>query len=436
MSRSPQMEDEESYMLPTSRMPEKKNTRNQHILKRFSALKFSKLQTLTFGTVATLALVWLVLHVGSSKLPTDIPQKSDWNAIVPDRVSLPHEFSGSYTSNTVNSTLGFGKVFVIHLPYRSDKKDQLLMMSRLQGIDMTFVKGRTPPELKQSGLPWQQKEFIESRKTEVALWRGHMDAIQAILENNLSSALILEDDGDWDIDVKYQMAQLHQPFATLVNSFNRPANASLVSSTKNDPWLSSEWDVINFGTCLDQPFGEDDHIGEIDLKHPPLVAYEDKTLPDLEDTLEQNLGIMNKYNYTSPSRNQPNAQETNGMKHRRLAILTNKAVCLNGYAVSRKGAMKLLYHYSKGITAAIDLAYADLSNKGLIRSWSILPALMTQWKVQDAEHRNSDKFFPDSGTFVQEADTTNHNPWVGYAPSLKNSARKYIKEWVESNRPF
>ncbi|PWN31386.1 uncharacterized protein FA14DRAFT_95111 [Meira miltonrushii] len=430
---SPHMEDEESYMLPNSRvMEKKKKTAHQH----FSTLKFSKWQTWTFGTVVTLALVWVFFHLGSSKPSTSIPQKSDWNTVVPERVSLPNDFSGPYTSNTVNSTLGFGKIFVIHLPYRSDKKDQLLMMSRLQGIDMTFINARTPSELKQSGLPWQSKEFQETRRTGVASWRSHSDAIQAILENDLSSALILEDDGDWDMDVKYQMAQLHQPFATLINSFNKPANATLLSSTKDDPWLSSEWDVINFGTCLDQPFGENDHIGEIDLKHPPLVAYEDKTLADLEDTLPQNRDIMNKYNYTAPSRSQPNAQQTNGMKHRRLAILTNKAVCLNGYAVSRKGAMKLLYHYSKGITEPIDLAYAGLSNKGLIRSWSVIPAIMTQWKIQDSEHRNSDIFFPDSGKFVQEADTSNHNPWVGHAPSLKNSARRYIKELVESNRPF
>lgn len=424
-------------MLPASRTPEKKNRKDHLSFKTFSFQKLCRLQTWTFVTVIIVAFVWLVLHFSTSKTSAAIHQDAaNWTTILPNRVSLPHDFDGSYTSNTVNSTLGFGKVFVIHLPYRSDKKDQLLMMSRIQGINMSFIKARTPPELKQSGLPWQSKEFQEQRQTEVALWRGHMDAIQAILENDLGSALILEDDSDWDIDLKYQLAQLHQPFATVLNSFNKSADANIISSTKQDPWLSTEWDVINFGTCLDQPFGENDHIGEVDPAHPPLVAYQDKTLDYLEDTFEQNLNIMNTYNYTVPSQNQPNAQETNGMKHRRLAILTNKAVCLNGYAVSRKGAIKLLYHYSKGITAPIDLAYAELSNKGMIRSWSIVPAIMTQWKIKDANHRNSDKFFPDAGKFQQEAEATNHNPWVGFAPSIKNSARMYIKDLVESNRPF
>lgn len=358
---------------------------------------------------------------------------SDWIEVQPEMASLPHMFSGNYSTNPVNSTLGFQKILVIHLPYRMDKKDELLLMSRTQDIDLTFSDGRTPDGIKDSGLPWQNAEMSKDRGV-VALFRGHMDAIQHILDENLSSALILEDDSDWDVDVKYAIQRLQQPLATLIKSFDRK-NDSTIVSTKNDPWLTSEWDVLNIGACIEMPFKGDDRKGEVDLDHPPYVAYKDKTLDYREHTHESLVQLLDGYNLTLPRRDDHETpSQIEAGNYHRIVTLSNKPICTNAYAVSKKGAMKLLYHFSKAFDMPIDVKLMLMSVKSEIRSYTVSPPIMDQWKAIDAEFRSSDKFHPASVKFVQEDEKLNHNPWVGYSRSIKNSIRADIFKKMESNK--
>lgn len=358
---------------------------------------------------------------------------SDWIETQPEIKTLPHIFSGNYSTNPVNSTLGFGKILVVHLPYRMDKKDQLLIMSRSQDIDLTFSDGRTPDDVKDSGLPWQNQEMANDRSV-VSLFRGHMDAIQHILDENLSSALILEDDSDWDVDVKYAIQRLQQPLATLIKSFDRK-NTSNIVSTKNDPWLSTEWDVLNIGACVELPFQGDDRKGEVDLDHPPYVAYKDGTLDYQEHTHGHLADFLAYYNLRLPKKaDQETFSQIEAGNYHRIVTLSNKPICANAYAVSKKGAMKLLYHFSKAFDQPIDVKLMMLSVKSEIRSYTVSPPIMDQWKAVDADFRSSDKFHPASGKFVQEDESKNHNPWIGWSRAIRNSIRKDIYKKMEANK--
>ena len=62
-----------------------------------------------------------------------------------------------------------------------------------------------------------------------ASWRSHMNAVSAMIEQNLGSALILEDDADWDVRIKTQMRdwalsarQLVQPLKSDAEQFLDP----------------------------------------------------------------------------------------------------------------------------------------------------------------------------------------------------------------------
>lgn len=386
-----------------------------------------------FGIILIFVCLFWMFYVPDSARVYHRRTDPEWQTIAPTQVDLPHDYAGEYTANSVNSTFGFGKIFVLHLPHRSDKKDQLLMMSRLQNIDLTFLSSPSPSQLKNSGMPWKSKT-MRNEHGRTALWRGHMDALQNILDYNLQSALILEDDSDWDINVRTALQHLHQPFASIVNSFQKAESYLPSSSSKEDPWLTKEWDILNLGTCFEDPFIRGDRPGEVNIEHPPIMSYYDPTIDFREHTHESHVKLLQAYNYTLPEIHGKEERDLVELskEHRRLITLSNKPICMNAYAVSQKGAIKLLYHLSKGIENFFDLTMADLSNKGKIRSWTISPPIMSQWKIRDASFRNSDKDFPDNGV-LQEEDVGNHDPWIGSSTSIKNSIRHYLRQQIESN---
>ncbi|KLU83688.1 hypothetical protein MAPG_02739 [Magnaporthiopsis poae ATCC 64411] len=72
-----------------------------------------------------------------------------------------------------NETLGFHKVFVINRAARSDRRDSL--------------EGKRIP------------------KGNIGSWRAHLNVLRTIVEEGLETALILEDDIDWDVRLKEQL---------------------------------------------------------------------------------------------------------------------------------------------------------------------------------------------------------------------------------------
>ena len=69
-------------------------------------------------------------------------------------------------------------------------------------------------------------------------WVSHLDMIKHIVASGLSTALILEDDVDWDINIKEQMS--------LISDNIR--NLTLTPDTDQSPF-GYEWDVLWLGHC-------------------------------------------------------------------------------------------------------------------------------------------------------------------------------------------
>jgi len=102
-----------------------------------------------------------------------------------------------------NSTLGFEKIFAINLPERTDHHDGLVLAASVSAMHIEFVAGVHGDAVLNKVLPAKHAEGLTPATK--GSWRAHINAISQVLEQNLESALIMEDDIDWDIRLKDQL---------------------------------------------------------------------------------------------------------------------------------------------------------------------------------------------------------------------------------------
>ncbi len=67
-------------------------------------------------------------------------------------------------------------------------------------------------------------------------------------------------------------------------------------------------------------------------------------------------------------------------------------VCTIGYAVTQRGARRLLYNVGgvKRIGSALDLAMNDQVQKGYLKAYTVIPPLITTWKIGGAQDSDID----------------------------------------------
>jgi GR25 family glycosyltransferase involved in LPS biosynthesis len=176
-------------------------------------------------------------------------------------------------------------------------------------------------------------------------WRAHMNALRTIVERNLTSALVLEDDADWDVRIKSQMQDfasasrlLIQPLSGTTDQFldpsypvpspgQKPLNFDIREKMPIEPPFSSpygdidRWDFLWVGHCGTQ----------FPLNHTPLgrvVIWDDETVPDPEDL--SNEGGVQELVKQYPA-------------HTRVVSRAHGNTCTLAYAVSQAGARRFLY---------------------------------------------------------------------------------------------
>ena len=123
-----------------------------------------------------------------------------WKEIRAQKVAYPAIYSGPQTTNPVNETLGFQKLYALNLPHRLDKSDELALAAQASGIKIDLIATKLTKDLNEAGLPWHEK-FDDGPGT-IGVWRAHADAWRKIIDDRVTTALIFEDDNDWDVDVK------------------------------------------------------------------------------------------------------------------------------------------------------------------------------------------------------------------------------------------
>ncbi|TEA19046.1 Procollagen galactosyltransferase 1 [Colletotrichum sidae] len=248
--------------------------------------------------------------------------------------------------NIENSTLGFEKIFVIGLPYRTDRRDGVLLQAALTNMDIEFVDGVPGKDVHDKAIP-KTSDHDRLDDGAIGCWRGHMNAIAEIVRRNLTSALILEDDVDWDIRLRQQLRDfalsahaLTQPLAETPSSYADPSypipNTKALAKSPDmhfdalpatvAPKISpygDTWDLLWIGHCgMHFPFDDNKNVPK-----GRVIHHSDVTVAPKRNLWTFNIPFTLKEKYPEHTRAVHHAQE---------------GVCTLGYAVSQAGARKLL----------------------------------------------------------------------------------------------
>lgn len=375
-----------------------------------------------YTIVGALLLVVLVYCIGNSA-PTPKPtiQASDNNVVPPPPQKLyGKEYMGrsqpEEINRVTNDTLGFSKIFVVGLPERTDKRDALALTAALTGFHVEFVDGVRGETIPDKAVPFgiDRHGLME---TNLGSWRGHMNAIRRIVEEDLESALIMEDDVDWDVRLRSQLEDVAKGARELLGHGEDP----------HSPY-GDNWDLLWIGHC-GEPFPEQleqtknkpaDHPGIKWMSHK-YVVEDDPTVPPPEHTT----GFIDFHAHP----------------HTRWVHISGAPICTFSYALSQRGARKVLFDLSVDrLTGTFDNALAGLclrsvaaageedpavaGDRGLdAKCVSVTPPLFFHHKAKGRVAGDSD-IHDGGGDDVREKGFTENIMW-----SARNNIRNMIMGW-------
>ncbi|KAL1859823.1 hypothetical protein VTK73DRAFT_7443 [Phialemonium thermophilum] len=267
---------------------------------------------------------------------------------------LRPQWVGKGPVEVLNSTLGFQKILVINLPSRTDRRDAMALAGAVTNLTFDWVAGVSGDDVPERVLPADSegKQISTGNK---GSWRAHMNALRRVVELNLTSALILEDDADWDIRLKTQL----QVVALASRGFLRPAKSGssrplaghsperehlgngndATAVSVNDlpagrqpsmPPYGDHWDVLWLGHCgTDLPSSDPSGVQQ----QPALVTIpDDETVPPPAH--------LRPHPFARPDE----ALRSRFPPHTRVVHrVTPGTACSQAYAVSQRGARRLLW---------------------------------------------------------------------------------------------
>jgi GR25 family glycosyltransferase involved in LPS biosynthesis len=180
-----------------------------------------------------------------------------------------------------------------------------------------------------------------------------------MLAKKLPPVLILESDAAWDIDLRPIMALFNDKFTRLLQQLNStPIYADRSSSESSgedrreqplqpnpeDPWHSDHWDILSLGHCFDSQKSETSYL-----------KYEDQYVPEGKDYFGQKLG------------------------HERVVHQSGGFACTTAYAITQRGAAKLLLRTAHDFNWPVDLVIKSMIANGELVAYTTIPTIMAQW---------------------------------------------------------
>jgi hypothetical protein len=199
-----------------------------------------------------------------------------------------------------------------------------------------------------------------------------------MVRENIQSALILEDDADWDISLKKQLFEFAKGSQAL--QFNETTSHSTPLSPYGD-----DWDILWLGHCsAANRWGEDGKY---------YIIPEDPTVPPREHM-----------DGSGPNRSAPplSANRT------RFIFESDGGRCTAAYALSLRGARTLLFIQSMAVAHTIDRGLSRMcSSRGLLfKCMQPWPTLIGSFKDKGDTSKDSDRVHS-HGPERQVAETSN-----------------------------
>ncbi|KAK7753268.1 hypothetical protein SLS62_004787 [Diatrype stigma] len=279
-------------------------------------------------------------------------------------------------SDIYNSTFGFEKIFVVSLPSRTDRRDAITLSAALSGIEVEFIDGLQGQDVPDKAIP-SGPDQERMGDASIGSWRGHMNAIQEIVRRNLSSALILEDDVDWDVRIKDQLRDFalssraltqpllresDHPYADVTYPYPSEGDSYIDLGRSSPDILFTEmpptqpprtspygdnWALLWLGQC-GLTFPREDGKGLIPKGR--VVHMDDETVAE-----KRHLTTWTK----------PDELKAQYPDHTRVVHHAYQPLCSLGYAVTQRTARQLLHELGlKPFDRAFDLLLASFCDGG------------------------------------------------------------------------
>lgn len=254
-----------------------------------------------------------------------------------------------------NRTLGFEKIYLINLPSRTDRLDWMTLLASLTNVELTHQDGVNGSLIAEKSKPAGSHNLSPAR---MGCWRSHADVWQRMITENITSAIILEDDADWDVDV-------HNIFERLSRQMRRTKlrKAPPTAWEEQHAPYGLDWDMLYIGSCWDIPNKDN---------RPNYEVYDDPSGPNKKEMSGAFSSELTDWGVHL-------ADDTRV----RLLAPTWYTVCTVGYAVTLKGAHRLLYTIGngKGLQGPVDLAIMNAIQNNLLSSLTLIPSPVVPWKT-------------------------------------------------------
>ncbi|OAA69243.1 Glycosyl transferase, family 25 [Akanthomyces lecanii RCEF 1005] len=239
------------------------------------------------------------------------------------------------------------------------------------------------------------------RPEQLGCWRSHANVWRKIIEERIQTAIILEDDADWDVRIHDIFQDLSLEIRKGVLRKDKPTSYEVAHAP-----YGMDWDLLYVGTCWNIN-------AEV---RPPSHIYEDANAPN---STEMAFAYRNELEYWG-------ADTSNG---RRVRAITPSwyPVCTIGYAVTLQGAQKLLHTIGNegSVGAPVDLAMIKGIQSGGLTSLTMVPPLFTPWKTGTVSDSDIDNLETTEDELPQGSENLRHSARRALAAQLNGGA-----EWL------
>lgn len=213
-----------------------------------------------------------------------------------------------------NATLGAQDIFVVSLPSRRDKHDAFAVQAMASNITYTIVEGVDGESVPKKALPFT----MDLKAVEIGCWRAHMNVFEEMLDRRIATAVVFEDDADWEVTFRQQLLQFARGSRYITGT--EPKGGFVPSSPYGE-----DWDVLWLGHCNSRPTNGDNK--RFVMEHDPTVVP-----PNVRQSWEQ---PITRY-WDKPGSDYKT----------RVIFRTSDSSCTTSYVISLKGAQKALYYLS------------------------------------------------------------------------------------------
>ncbi|KAF1848053.1 glycosyltransferase family 25 protein [Cucurbitaria berberidis CBS 394.84] len=244
-----------------------------------------------------------------------------------------------------NATLGFGTILAVsHI--QSPRRRSLLWAANLTDLEVVIPDQEDWTEGDVQNF--RAKEGSSISKGSALAWLGHLDALRWFLNTTHETALIIEDDVDWDMSIRQTQIPLLAAAVRVLLANN---------SSDTGYWShASNWDLLYPGHC-------DDLLSPSTYLAHPHLLYRDDTTPQHTLLHPDTFNFLHSFALPEGTR----------FLHRAFWPF-----CTFAYAVTRRSASLILAHLSReleGGTSAFDVALLASCRDLDWRCWSVSPEL-------------------------------------------------------------